>query len=127
MKANEVRIGNWTWRVYAPYGHEQSRAYNQINLDDMKLLCSSGGSFTLHPIHLSVSILDNSGLAKSNEFDMWYGFDHRLCIEKIHGGWLWCIDDTGNNEGSIQRPVAYVHQLQNIVYWVFNKELDIKL
>jgi hypothetical protein len=131
MKPNEVRLGNWVWRIYAPYGHEQSREYNQIDLDDMKLLCSQGGSFTIVPIEITPELLEKAGFKKCNEFEIWNLRDKekRLYLDLHHclGYWDWCIDDVGNNEGSHSRFIKYVHQLQNLYFALMGTELNIQL
>lgn len=134
IHATELRIGNWVWKIFAPYGRDQDKEYIKIDLEEMKRVCGvlSPNNFRLEPIPLSPEILEKIGFVKrfpdSETCNIWdqvkgykigeYEFNVSLALLKA--GWKYL-----SAPGSV--PFQYVHQLQNLYYAISNQELSISL
>lgn len=110
VPAKELRIGNYV----LDHGCECYIHGNDIKLTQGRILFSQ-------PIPITPSILERCGFKKSNEFDIWSLGQFDVSKDVV---WWWCVDDRGDNEGTILREVKYLHQLQNIHFWVIGKELE---
>lgn len=112
MEANELRIGNLIRRKS---NYEVLRATTGI-LSNWDILN------TKHPgyegIPLTEEWLEKFGFKYAKGWNMWQGeievYKHK------DGSFSWY------NEGDVSVPLVYVHQLQNLVFALTGKELEIK-
>ena len=118
IQANELRIGNWlTYPNSKPF---------MVDIPDFK----DGGSLDedleiIEPILLTHEILENAGFVKSQTFDKMFLFGNNIAISTaddilrvIKGNFVCQI---------ILTEIQYLHQLQNLIFALTGKELEIKL
>lgn len=130
INPKELMIGNWVWRIFAPYGVEKDRWYQQIKTGieiDNQTLPSS----YLKPIILTPDIIEKSGFTLHSKHSFWnYTTKNGFHIS------MWAKDKpcAGFEEEGVfywgETPdvtLRYLHQLQNLYYFLTNKELQITL
>jgi hypothetical protein len=112
MKATELRIGNWVI-------NDCNDSY--LKIDAGCILTAAKDDTWLLPITITHDILEAAGLPQfePNCYDLgvyWFDVKH-----KEMGCWL--IE----NGTPIARNIKYLHQLQNVFFFLGGTELDINL
>lgn len=128
MEANELRIGNWIlakgWDEDFGgniVGDSEGDEYTKVDSNVIKYIDEGNTMTHYEPVPLSPEILEACGFIKHQfitgyEIDSMYGI---LCF--IDGGWQ--IYD--NDDGYVNNPIKYLHQLQNLYFALCGEELKI--
>lgn len=127
IQANQLRIGNWILKdgkyfqiIYGinkkyVYGLDSEILDSHINKSELN---------NLHPIPLTEEILLKCG------FDNGYEITIKIGRKKIVFNWSIKIVSTGYRSGwycEKYRNIKYLHQLQNLIFALTGKELEINL
>ena len=128
MKDNELRIGNYVNRVYAPYGNRTGQSFVEK--------IESGNSID----NLTLPSSFCEGIPLSEEWLVRFGFDSIgaiankgfLTLEKDAGAYTPRITRHSYKDGikvaeivRLPRQIQYVHQLQNLWYAIIFEELTL--
>lgn len=111
MEAKDLRIGNWVL---------ENGSYRQIEADDFY------NPQLLNPIPLKDVIKSNVKLTRDYRG---YWVDCVCGIEETFNNKFWFFFGFENIEEKIciGEPIEFLHELQNIVYWLKKVELEINL
>lgn len=121
IKPEELRIGNWFTKdgEYHNVGHIQKNFYN--------ICVNNYGPENINPIPLTPEILEAVGFDKEKELVyVLKKFDqcHVVLIQRLD---VWMLHITGPF-GMVQcSPIQHLHNLQNFIYSISGKELEVKL
>jgi hypothetical protein len=117
MKANELRIGNLTYRIEVK--NKNNTVIDDITIYDMERIQEvHDKTFTYEPIPLTEEWLQKFGFQTEESFV--YELDD-ITINTSRG--LMCIFTKCKNNVEIE-ITEYVHQLQNLYFALTNKELE---
>ena len=93
----------------------------------------------IEPIPLTEHLLVDNGFEKSSHYNAYMHYDLEVIIKANDGKGYWKLDHfskihdgklylTSEAEYTVsERPIEYIHQLQNIFFILSGKEIDIKL
>ena len=126
MKANELRIGNWV-RLHG--FNEQINVIDECGVIGTKKQPLADVK-ELQPIPLTEEILLKSDLKHNLDKTIFEivnkvvgGIEFQITIRNYYGEFqLWKEDSL-----FIDKPITYLHQLQNWIYLLTQKELNIEL
>lgn len=123
VKANELRIGNWV--NHEKYGHctvsDLAAWDNKIGVKDPIMRAFVYMPIDVDPIPLTPEILEQCGAKKHGD---WFIFKNSglspqyISISLIHKKTTF-----GNNEEYPLNHVEYLHQFQNVVFFLSGEEL----
>jgi hypothetical protein len=117
MKANELRIGNLTYRIEVK--NKNNTVIDDITIYDIERIQEvHDKTFTYEPIPLTGEWLQKFGFQTEQSFV--YELDD-ITINTSRG--LMCIFTKCKNNVEIE-ITEYVHQLQNLYFALTNKELE---
>lgn len=118
---NELRFGNWVINAHIEALAPETGKYVQIDkLDDYRLHMAAYEN--LKPIQLDADMLENLGFGRFESKDsVCYAYGDCL-IEETNGGY-----ELFGSEWTIGATFYYVHQLQNIYFFVFGEEINFSL
>jgi hypothetical protein len=118
MKANELRIGNLTYRIEVK--NKNNTVIDDITIYDMERIQEvHDKTFTYEPIPLTEEWLQKFGFQTEESFV--YELDD-ITINTSRG-LMWIFTKCKNN---VEIEITeYVHQLQNLYFALTNKELRI--
>jgi len=119
MKAQDLRVGNIVWRVFAPYGNERDRWYETIkklSVDDDLSLPSS----YIEPIKLTPEILAKCGFTITPDGSYYYD---GVNLYKDHIGYVFKY----GVYVVVGRNISTLHQLQNLIHALTGNELEVKM
>lgn len=110
MKPNELRIGNWVYDTrHIKYPAKNKMQITEISKRDYK---------HLEPIPLTAEILEKCSVKEladiSTDTYLKFGEDRKL--------YLVC-----DFVKVTDKPIEYLHQLQNLIFSLTGKELEVKL
>lgn len=126
IKSNELRIGNICLRKNK---HTEIETIHEFTASCILDISSNGinSSFIYEPIPLTEEILLKCGFKKSNDLDNFYHLEvlnqwtriyfnpkHKVCALSVH-------------HHEIMIKIQYLHQLQNLIFSLTQKELTIQL
>lgn len=117
MKANELRIGNY----YQENWIDGDIA--QITAKDIQDLIDDPQDDFFYPIKINDEWLIKLGLSKWDGCDWWQHSEDCFELALEEEGYYLSIN---LNEYITAEPIHYVHQLQNLYFALYQKELTIK-
>lgn len=128
IKIEEIRIGNW-FRHNETWCYKDNTGAFNFQWDERDWYAVGELTFGFHdisPIVLTSDILIDAGFLKtSGDLPKWVkGITFMKSDEKEDCFFL-CASRILNRDGLVY--VKYVHQLQNLYYWLCGEELNIKL
>lgn len=133
IKANELRIGN-----YVIIKNYNSKYWNKIgriegftrNAEYVSLDINQNSAFYLkdiQPIPLTEEILIKCGFEKSNDLDEFYHLDLLNEWTRIYFNPKYKVCTLSINQHDSRISIQYLHELQNLVFSLTQKELIIQL
>jgi hypothetical protein len=121
MKANELRIGNLTYRIEVK--NKNNTVIDDITIYDMERIQEvNDKTFTYEPIPITEEWLLKFGFTYIGMQEEWFIFklkSIRICKTE-YLGFIFNFD-----EGEDYVEIQHVHQLQNLYFALTNKELRI--
>lgn len=129
IKANELRIGNYVADIWTPSGKWQIKRFTNKTAHYGDFNCKVEH---LLPIPLTEELLLKCGF--NNEYKNGYigidvnNSDFVLTYPKIMGEWQECFSFEFKAGGiSKFKEILYLHELQNLFFFLTGRELEIKL
>lgn len=120
IKANELRIGNWC------YWNQPTSKPEIISAYDFESIVEGGN--VPYPIPLTHEILEKCGFVRSNPASFSWCIDTLPFSEiRLEGSGICFMILTGNIYQCLNKEQKYLHQLQNLVFALTGKELQITL
>jgi hypothetical protein len=135
IQATELRIENWIYGVYAPFGKEESREYIQVGIEEMKLAVGVLSVMAVYhePIPLTPEILEKVGFVIDNNGSYWKSLGTHYLEFIITNGWYYPVyaqlaEVSSEAECKVGlNRIQFVHQLQNLYFVLVGEELNISL
>lgn len=133
IKANDLRFGNYV--IIKNYNSKYWNKIGQIegfsrNAEYVSLDINKYSAFYLKdigPIQLTEEILLNCGFDKSNDLDKFYHLDILNEWTRIYFNPKHNICTLSINQHDSRINIQYLHELQNLVFSLTQKELTIQL
>jgi hypothetical protein len=116
--ASELRVGNWVEAV-AKMGNYNMRVtvHNFVSISEGPECCN--------PIPLTPEILAKAGLIKiENKIDIYEIGRIRFWVGSRGQTLVYLIEES-TTRGHYIRTISFVHEVQNVVYWLYGEELPI--
>lgn len=129
IKAQDLRIGNYL-NCHMDDEDESDLALSIIDWQDLKWICINIEDFNKNhePIPLTESELMKFGFEKCYAFtsELHPFYDWKICVESMEIRICLPYFSFTFNDGEDQIYIKNVHQLQNLIHSITNKELTYK-